>query len=411
MKMINADVAIVGGGMVGLTLAASLAETDLRVVVIEGHSPALTLDPIPENRVSALSRASEHLLRALDVWPGIASRRMASYQKMHVWEQDSFAEIDFDAKAFGQQNLGHIVENRVIQLALLERVQKQSNVTLLMPEQCQSMMQGESETWLHLASGSGVTAKLVVGADGARSWVRENAHFPLVQRDYGHHAVVATVRTVEPHQGVARQVFTPDGPLAFLPLSDAHLCSIVWSVPPEQATDYIDMEANIFNRALTAAFDAKLGMCEVIGPRASYPLTMRYAQCFAAERVALVGDAAHTIHPLAGQGVNLGMLDAAALAQTISLLSEQGKDIGQYASLRRYERWRKAEAAQMIVAMQSFRSLFDGDNPMKKLVRGLGMRAVNHLPGAKQPLMARALGLVGELPELAKPATRRTTFS
>lgn len=411
MKMINADVAIVGGGMVGLTLAASLAETDLRIVVIEGKKPVATLDDLPENRVSALSRASENMLRALDVWPGIVARRLASYQKMHVWEKDSFAQIDFDAQAFGQQNLGHIVENRVIQLALLDKVQQQSNVTILMPEQCQSMMQGERETWLQLASGGGVTTKLVVGADGARSWVREQAHFPLVQRDYGHHAVVATVRTEAPHRGVARQVFTPDGPLAFLPLSDPHLCSIVWSVPPEQASEYRDMASDGFERALTAAFDARLGRCEVAGPRASYPLTMRYAQNFASERIALIGDAAHTIHPLAGQGVNLGMLDAAALAQTLTQLSEKGKDVGAYASLRHFERWRKAEAMQMIAAMQGFRSLFDGQNPVKKLVRGVGMRAVNHLPGAKQPFMAKALGLEGELPDLAKPPARRVHFS
>ncbi|WBA09114.1 FAD-dependent 2-octaprenylphenol hydroxylase [Salinivibrio kushneri] len=411
MKMINVDVAIVGGGMVGLTLAASLADTDLRVLVIEGKAPDTTFSDVPENRVSALSRASENILRTLEVWPGIVSRRAASYQQMRVWEKDSFADIHFDAQAFGQQNLGHIVENRVIQLALLDKVQKQDNVTVLMPEQCQSMLQGESETWLQLASGGGVTAKLVVGADGARSWVREHAQLPLVQRDYGHHAVVATVRTAEPHQGVARQVFTPDGPLAFLPLSDPHLCSIVWSIPPEQARDYVAMASEPFNRALTAAFDAKLGLCEVVGPRASYPLTMRYAQNFAAERLALVGDAAHTIHPLAGQGVNLGMLDAAALAQTLAALSAKGKDIGHYAGLRHYERWRKAEAVQMIAAMQGFRSLFAGDNPMKKLIRGLGMRAVNHLPGAKQPFMARALGLEGDLPELAKPATRTATFS
>ncbi|OOE62506.1 FAD-dependent 2-octaprenylphenol hydroxylase [Salinivibrio kushneri] len=410
MKMINADVAIVGGGMVGLTLAASLADTDLRVVVIEGKAPETTLNDVPENRVSALSRASENILRTLDVWPGIASRRVASYQQMRVWEKDSFADIHFDAQAFGQQDLGHIVENRVIQLALLDKVQTQDNVTVLMPAQCQSMLQGESETWLQLASGDGVTAKLVVGADGARSWVREQADFPLVQRDYGHHAVVATVRTVEPHQGVARQVFTPDGPLAFLPLSDPHLCSIVWSVPPEQATDYVAMDSASFNRALTAAFDVQLGLCEVVGPRASYPLTMRYAQHFAAQRLALVGDAAHTIHPLAGQGVNLGMLDAAALAQTLTSLADKGKDIGHYAGLRQYERWRKAEAVQMIAAMQGFRSLFAGDNPMKKLVRGVGMRAVNHLPCAKQPFMARALGLEGNLPDLAKPTTRTTTF-
>ncbi|OOF31418.1 FAD-dependent 2-octaprenylphenol hydroxylase [Salinivibrio proteolyticus] len=401
MKMINADIAIIGGGMVGLTLAAALEHSALRVVVIEGKTPEPSLDTIPDNRVSALSRASERILRGVGAWSGIESRRMASYQAMHVWEQDSFAEIAFDAQSLGQRDLGHIVENRVIQLALLDKIKQQSNVTLLMPEQCQSMMMGERETWLQLASGGGVTAKLVVGADGARSWVRGQASLPLVQRDYGHHAVVATVRTEVAHQGVARQIFTPDGPLAFLPLSDPHLCSIVWSVSPCLAQHYMDMDDAAFNQALTAQFDVTLGLCEAVGPRASYPLTMRYAQQFAADRVALVGDAAHTIHPLAGQGVNLGLLDAAALAETLIHLAEQEKDIGLHASLRNYERWRKAEAAQMIAAMQGFRSLFDGAHPIKKLIRGVGMQAVNHLSGAKLPFIKRALGLSGELPKLA----------
>lgn len=402
MKMTNVDIAIIGGGMVGLTLAAALAESDLRIAIIEGKMPEPELDTLPDLRVSALSRASERILKNVGAWDGILSRRYSPYHKMSVWEQDSFAAIDFDATDLGQPNLGCIVENRVIQLALMECVKQQHNVTLFCPERCQSMMFGETEVWLTLESGSAITAKLVVGADGANSWVRNQLSIPLTHWDYGHSALVANIRTEEPHGGVARQIFTPDSPLAFLPLPDPHLSSIVWSQSPEQADARCTMPAEEFNKALSAAFDLRLGLCTVEGERAAFPLKMRYARDFVVDRVALVGDAAHTIHPLAGQGVNLGLLDAATLAQELVRLSNEGKDIGEKANLRTFERWRKAEAAQMIAAMQGFRDLFAGENPAKKLIRGIGLMAAATLPGIKTQFIKRALGLTGDLPELAK---------
>ncbi|OEE88821.1 FAD-dependent 2-octaprenylphenol hydroxylase [Enterovibrio norvegicus FF-162] len=402
MKMTNVDIAIIGGGMVGLTLAAALADSDLRIAIIEGKEPEPELNARPDLRVSALSRASENILKNIGAWEGILARRSSPYQKMSVWEQDSFGAIDFDAMDMGQPNLGYIVENRVIQLSLFERIKQQHNVTLFCPDKCASMMFGETEAWLTLDSGNAITAKLVVGADGANSWVRNQLSIPLTHWDYGHSALVANIRTTEPHDGVARQIFTPDGPLAFLPLSDPHLCSIVWSQSPEQADQRCTMSDEDFNKSLTAAFDTRLGLCSVEGDRAAFPLKMRYARDFVVERVALVGDAAHTIHPLAGQGVNLGLLDATTLAQELVRLHDEGKDIGEKANLRAFERWRKAEAAQMITAMQGFRDIFSGDNPAKKLFRGIGLVAAATLPGIKTQFIKRALGLSGDLPELAK---------
>ncbi|CAG21432.1 FAD-dependent 2-octaprenylphenol hydroxylase [Photobacterium profundum] len=400
--MQSVDVAIIGGGMVGLTLAAALAETELRVAVIEGQLPDPELALLPDVRVSALSRASERILRRVGAWQGIESRRFSPYNRMEVWEQDSFAKIQFDAERLSQPDLGHIVENRVIQLALLDRIKQLNNVTLMAPERCQNIAFGESEAWLTMESGKSLTAKLVVGADGANSWVRRQLDIPLTHWDYGHSAIVANIRCAEPHDKTARQIFRPQGPLAFLPLAESDLCSIVWSVAPDEAEQLCGLSDSEFNKSLTAAFDNRLGLCKVEGQRQAFPLKMRYARDFVRERVALVGDAAHTIHPLAGQGVNLGLLDAASLAQELKALWQKEQDIGQKSNLRHYERWRKAEAAKMITTMQGFRDLFDGSNPAKKLVRDLGMLFADKAPGVKDEFMRRALGLSGELPDLAK---------
>lgn len=396
------DITIVGGGMVGLTLAAALKDTDLRIAVVEGHEPERELNELTDVRVSALSRASEQILKNVGAWPGIEQRRTSAYSAMEVWEQDSFARIEFNAGHLGQPNLGHIVENRVIQLALLDKVSSQENVTMFMPAKCVSLVMGESEAWLTLDNSQALTSKLVIGADGANSWVRKQVDIPLTHWDYGHSALVANIETDENHERVARQVFTPLGPLAFLPLSKSNMSSIVWSTEPSRTEQLLKMSDDEFNKHLSAEFDMRLGRCKVIGARQTFPLKMRYARDFVLDRVALVGDAAHTIHPLAGQGVNLGLLDAASLAQELVALWNDGKDIGKRSHLRAYERWRKAEAAKMVAAMQGFKDLFEGGNPAKKLLRGIGMSLTSKVPGAKDEIMRRALGLKGNLPELAK---------
>lgn len=396
------DVTIVGGGMVGLALAAALKKSDMRIAVIEGQMIDESMDDIPDIRVSALNRASEVFLKNINAWHGIEKRRLSEYTGMYVWEKDSFASVSFDAESLYQPNLGYIVENKVIQQSLLEQVKQQDNVTLFMSCHCQSLSMGESEAWLVLDNGSSMTTKLVVGADGANSWVRNQSQIPLTHWDYGHAALVANVVTELSHDGIARQIFTPEGPLAFLPMADEHLCSIVWSTEPSRAEQLQKMSDEEFNKSLTVEFDNQLGLCEVKSSRQVYPLKMRYARDFIQERIALVGDAAHTIHPLAGQGVNLGFLDAASLAETLLEVWNEGQDIGRKKNLRGYERWRKAEASKMIAAMQSFKMLFDGDLPLKKLVRGVGMSLFNELTVPKDELMKRALGLKGELPRLAK---------
>ncbi|MUJ38981.1 FAD-dependent 2-octaprenylphenol hydroxylase [Aliivibrio fischeri] len=400
--MQSVDIAIIGGGMVGLTVAAALENSGLRIAVIESQLPEEELASLPDIRVSAISRASENILNNVGAWQGVLSRRAAPYTSMRVWEQDSFAKIEFEAEDIAQHNLGHIVENRVIQLSLLDKISKQENVTLLAPERCTNIMFGESEAWINLESGKAITAKLVVGADGANSWLRNQLDIPLTHWDYGHSALVANIRTVDTHNATARQIFRPEGPLAFLPLGEPNLSSIVWSLDPLQAEDLVSMSEDDFNKRLTTAFDNQLGLCSVEGARQAFPLKMRYAKDFVRERAVLVGDAAHTIHPLAGQGVNLGLADAAALAETILALQNESKDIGLKVNLRSFERWRKAEAAQMIASMQGFKELFSGSNPVKKFIRGVGMSLTNELSPVKDECLKRALGLSGHLPEIAK---------
>lgn len=404
----SVDIAIVGGGMVGLALAAAFQDSDLRIAVIEGKEPSAQFDDLPDVRVSALSRASETIIRNLGAWQAIEQRRLSPYHKMEVWERDSFANIDFSADQIMQPNLGHIVENRVIQVSLLEKVKSCSNVSLFMPAKCQSINIGESEAWLTLDNGQALTAKLVVGADGANSWLRQQMAVPLTHWDYGHTAIVANIKTEQNHQKVARQIFTPSGPLAFLPMSQPDMSSIVWSTDSHRAETLSHCSDDEFNHALSAEFDVRLGRCEVVGERFAVPLKMRYARDFVLDRVALVGDAAHTIHPLAGQGVNLGLLDAACLAEQVSKLWQNSQDIGLRRNLRPFERARKAEAAKMIAAMQGFKELFSGGNPVKKLLRGFGMKVVANLPAAKSEVIKHAMGLSGHLPELAKVSKDRS---
>jgi len=395
------DVTIVGGGIVGLTLAKILADSHFSIAIIETNEVSGLTDE-PECRVSAISFASKNLLDNIGVWSQLQAERVTPYRTMQVWEKDSFGYIDFDAKAVQQNELGYIVENKNIQQALLKTIQMQHNVTFYTPDYVKNLAIGEGEAWLTLTSGKQLTSKLVVGADGANSWVRNHLNIPLTQWDYEHHAIVATIKTQEKHHACARQIFTPQGPLAFLPLFEDKMSSIVWSLPPKEAEHLLTLGDDEFNRQLTRAFDNRLGLCEVQSQRQSIPLTMRYARDFAKHRIALIGDAAHTIHPLAGQGVNLGLMDAASLAQELLKHRVAEQDIGLYKNLRYFERWRKAEAVQMIASMESLKQLFNGDNPVQKILRDAALLMTNKISPLKKQFIKQAMGVQGAKPRLCE---------
>ncbi|MEZ9140529.1 MULTISPECIES: FAD-dependent monooxygenase [unclassified Shewanella] len=395
------DVAIVGGGMVGLATAIGLAEANLNVVVIDaGQTEAVSGEP--RLRVSAINKASERLLTNLGAWQYIDQARTALYQKMAVWDKDGLGKIAFDAASISEPSLGAIIENQSISYALAKRTSELTNITHLEGQRLERIAFGERESWLTLDNGENLSAALVVAADGANSWVRTQCQIPLTFWDYGHHAIVATIRTSQPHEDTARQVFLADGPLALLPLYEDNLCSIVWSVSPQEAERLLALSPEEFSKALTAASDGRLGVCELVSERQSHPLRMRYARHFARHRLLLAGDAAHTIHPLAGQGVNLGFLDAASIIETVSELHDAGKDLGDYANLRALERWRKAEAIEMISAMEGFKRLFAGSNPVKKALRDLGLNLIDNVAGLKTVFIKQAIGNKLKLPKLCR---------
>ncbi|MGE6567701.1 FAD-dependent oxidoreductase [Shewanella vesiculosa] len=395
------DVAIVGGGMVGLATAIGLANADLNVVVIDaGETQAVSGEP--KLRVSAVNKASQQLLENLGAWQYLDGSRVSPYQKMSVWDKDGLGKIEFDAHSISEAYLGSIIENDAISYALAKRASEISNLTHLQGQRLERIAFGEREAWLTLAGGDNISAAVVVAADGANSWVREQCNIPLTFWDYGHHAIVATVRTELVHDATARQAFLPGGPLAMLPLYDDNLCSIVWSASPDQAEQLLALDDIEFGKTLTAALDGRLGLCQVISERQSFPLRMRYARHFARHRLVLAGDAAHTIHPLAGQGVNLGFLDAASIIDTFSQLHEQGKDLGEYSHLRALERWRKAEAMEMIATMEGFKRLFAGSNPLKKAMRDIGLTLVDNVAGLKTVFIKQAMGNKMTLPKLCR---------
>jgi len=394
------DVIVVGGGMVGASIACALADQQRRVAVIETRMPkAFSSDDPFELRVSAISRASQNLLENLGAWDLIRSRRMVAYDRMVVWQEEASGEVCFDAADIGEPDLGHIIENRVIQTALVDAMAAREEIDFLCPESVSAIDYREDDVAVTLGSGNTLSARLIIGADGARSFVRTRAGIShSIVRDYEQKAIVCVVRTRDPHEYTAWQRFLNTGPLAFLPLPDLHHFSVVWSADTGRADQIMMLDDAAFMQAIGEAIEFRFGPVEWTSERAAFPLRGTQAEHYVRPRLALIGDAAHTIHPLAGQGVNLGLLDVAALAEVL----KRAPDPGAYHLLRRYERMRRGDNTLIMHGMEAFKRLFGTRLPLLGELRGMGLSAVNQSPWLKQQFMAQALGTSGEIPELAR---------
>ncbi len=397
----TSDLIIVGGGMVGAALGCAAAQAGFSVTLLERREPQREwpADEV-DLRVSALTRASQRILQNLGAWQRMSEMRISPYTDMEVWDAAGSGRIHFSAAEIGESNLGHIVENRVTQLALWEQLEKLSNASLRFPASVSQLLLDEGPA-LRLADGELLQAGLIVAADGRDSQIRAMAGIGTKGWDYDQHAIVATVSPQRHHGFTARQRFMKTGPLAFLPIDDGR-CSIVWSTSPQEASELMALDETAFCSALTLASDRMLGEVEAVGPRAAFPLRLGHAETYIQPGLALVGDAAHAIHPLAGQGVNLGFLDAAALAETLIEARSAGRPIGSHSTLRRYERARKGGNMAMLGLMDAFKRTFSNEILPLRLARNLGLSLADHAGPLKSLLVRRAMGLSGELPSLAR---------
>lgn len=401
----QAEVVIVGGGLVGATLAALLGDVGVAVTVLDARPAPLADDTIghgqPAQRVSALTPVSQRLFEHLGVWPAMAARRVTPYRGMQVWDGEGSGEIAFDADQAGTPVLGHIVENDVILAALETRLAELPSVTQVFSARLSALQTTALGRRLILDDGRRFIAPLVVGADGARSQLRELAEIAVHSRDTGQAALVTTVRTERAHAGVARQVFLASGPLAFLPLSvegDDRYCSIVWSTHPAEAERLCGLSRTALIDALAQAFEQRLGNVEVLDDAVMVPLIQRHAEHYVETGLALIGDAAHSIHPLAGQGVNLGFMDAAVLAEELIEARRRGASLGDTRILSRYSRRRRGDNTAMLALMDGFRLLFGAKHPALRLVRNAGLSGVDRVTPLKRLLMRQAIGERGRLP-------------
>ena len=398
------DILVVGGGMIGSALALGLSRQGWHVGLVEGAGhKALVQAPDPaktvadfEPRVSAISVASQKLLEQLGVWSAITAGRHCPYQTMTVWDGDGTGRIEFDAAELQARALGTIIENRSIVRALFSAL-VESPAELIDGATMTGCQRVSGGCRVELEDGRTLAAHLVVGCDGANSRLRQWVGLPTREWDYDQQAIVCTVRTSQSHRFTAWQRFSLTGPLAFLPLltesGDEHFCSIVWSQDTEEARRLMALGDSEFAAELERAIERELGVVEAVSSRFAFPLRQRHAKNYIAPGFVLVGDAAHTIHPLAGQGANLGYGDVRALLDELSRARQSGLDPANALVLERYQRRRKGENLTMMVTMEAFRQLFGRDELPVRWLRNTGMRWLNQLGPVKNRIAAEAMGL------------------
>lgn len=390
MRAMNYDLVIVGGGLVGASLAVALRDSGLSIALIEGrpfapHVPQSADDW--DSRIYAISPGCRRFLEASGAWSRMADERIAPVEEMRVFG-DRDSEIEFSAYEMGVPELACILESRNLQGALWQALQTQENVTIICPARCAALSVDENRATLTLEDGRTVQARLVVGADGRDSWVRNQVGISAAPVDYRQHGVVANFSVTKAHRGIAWQWFQPDGILALLPLPGKRV-SMVWSVNPEKSAELLALSADELAAQVAAAAGNTLGDMQVITPAAAFPLRLLVLPQISMPRVALIGDAAHNMHPLAGQGVNTGFRDARQLAELL-LARGANPDCGDAQLLRRYNRKRKEDIYSMQATTYGLKHLFNNDDPVLRALRNTGLNVTNRLEPLKKLLMQHA---------------------
>ena len=387
------QVAIVGGGINGASLACLLAEKGVSVALIDSADPTIQWpDDGYDLRVSALTLASISTFKSLGVWEEMKRLGVQSMQKMFVWDHFGSGELDIDSADAGEAEMGSVVENRVTVLALWNKLQSLEYCDLFKSSQLDNFTINEDDVDIQLSNKRQIKALLLVGADGTNSKIRRLSGIEDYGWDYQQKALVATVRPEKPHQNTAWQRFLPEGPLALLPLRDG-LISIVWTSSTATTEANLTLSDKEFCRALSEASEQQLGRFEVLGERAAFPLKMQFSTDYSQQRLVLIGDAIHAIHPLAGQGANLGLQDAVTLAEVVLQAANKGRDIASHQVLRRYERQRKGDNLLMMAMMDGFKRLFGTNDLLLQLARSSGMSWINSSMLLKNQICQYAMGL------------------
>jgi 2-octaprenyl-6-methoxyphenol hydroxylase len=396
------DLVIVGGGMTGLTLACAVAGAGPRVLLIERQPLAASTAPGFDGRVTAIAQGSRRLLEALGLWSELAADAQP-IRDIRVGERHSPLTVHYDHRAVGDEPLGHIVENRLLRGALLRRAQALvgHGLTLAAPAAVAGVRWREAGARLRLADGRQLSCALVAAADGRSSLTRAAAGIDVLRWEYRQTGIVATIAHERPHRGLAVERFFPDGPLALLPMTGRR-SSIVWAAQDRLARELIALDDDAFMGELEDRVGDALGALTLAGPRWHYPLSMTQARRYTGRRLALVGDAAHAIHPLAGQGWNLAVRDVAALAELVVDAQRLGLDPGGAALLARYERWRRFDSLALIAITDGLNRLFGNDVLPLRVVRELGLGLVERIAPLKQFFMRHAMGVLGDLPRLMR---------
>ncbi|MBM6552136.1 UbiH/UbiF/VisC/COQ6 family ubiquinone biosynthesis hydroxylase [Marinomonas ostreistagni] len=392
------DVIIVGAGMVGALTAVLTAQKGLTVALIDKHSGRypLSTPPAYDARVSAISALSQQLLEQAGAWQRIAQERLAPYQRMAVWDGLGDGYVDFDSRYQQPPYLGQLVENAVLCDALMKSVHDTRGIDLYFDDSVQAQRQVERGVEIDLSSDRQLLGAVLIAADGANSKLRHDNGFDTVEWDYGHHAIVTTVEIDRSHQDTAWQAFGEEGILAFLPLPSVdgrHFVSIVWSVAPSDAEQLVALEEAAFCRRLTYAMNGAFEALSLTVPRQAIPLRQRHAKQYVQEGIALIGDAAHTIHPLAGQGANLGFADVSALVPILVKAHQRGEALGDLKTLRRYQRARMLDNIAMSASMEAFKRTFSTQQPAIVQLRNIGLKLCHQSSMIKRQLVAHAAGL------------------